>query len=533
MTARAVIEVLPQAQALDSQGDDPTQAHPLVEKWQSDVALCRVLAAGTRELHKQRLTYLPSHPAEDPDDYNRRAQATELFNGFGQCIKASTGMIFSTDPSLEEGTAAPFKEVWEDIDGQGTHAVVFLRRVTEDALAAGIAAIFVDYPDVQGALGGRRPNYAEERQLRLRPYWCHLRREQLKSWDWERIGGKTYLSHLVVQEQVTGRTGRFKIGTQIQLRVFTRTTDGQVFWAIWQKRVIQGQEKWVVTRSGFLANQTEIPVSFVVMGPQAGMLDAAPPLLDLAWVNLSHWRLLTDRRYVMHLSCVPSLVLEGFQQLQRDPGDQAGDPNQQRMVIGPGVVIRVPKDGKAYYLEPGGTSLAATAEELKQLELRMVALGLTFMFAETRAAESAEAKRIDARAQWATLATCARALQDGAAQALIYTGAYLELPAPNVAVRQDFSDTTLDVSMAGFVLQMNQASALSRRTMYDLLKRGSVLPADFDEEEEEKRLVEEALARAATVEDPNAPPPPAPGDGKKRKAPKAKQIPVGTGTPAG
>jgi hypothetical protein len=77
-------------------------------------------------------------------------------------------------------------------------------------------------------------------------------------------------------------------------------------------------------------------------------------------------------------------------------------------------------------------------KSLEKVEQQMGAAGLAFLAPDTRAAETAEAKRIDEKAQNASLRSVARAVQDCLESAFGFAGQYIKQPAGSVTINADF-----------------------------------------------------------------------------------------------
>ena len=532
--------------------DLPDFEHPLYAARRSNLVELRALFSGTRAVRAARELFLPRHPKEDADDYTRRVLGAEVYNGFRRTIRAMTGLVFQREIVLsdagipEDGdtTDAPddsFAHAWEDIDGAGTHGDVFAKAAFTDALTTGVGGILVDYPNAEGVR-----SHADELARGLRPYWVYYAREQIISWRFASVDGRRILTQLVLCETVEEPVGRFGVGYATYYRVFRRpvlqTTDANglevtqasdvIEWEVWKKP--PGRDTRVeFQRSGTLGQAKRIPFAFVVLAPDPDDLDADPPLQDLADVNIAHFKITADRRHLMHIACVPIPVRTG---LVGGFTGVDGEKTTGEMAIGPNLLQDLPKDGTFSWAEVSGTGFAPTKEEKDDLERQMGSLGWAFLSSETRAAETAEAKRIDSAAQNATLADCVRALKDAlenaAAIHMEYRGVTDDASLPGFTVNTEFESIVGDSAFVAAVSALEAAGQLSLDTLWQLLTKARVLPDDFDPEEEKKRIA----ARAAQLDiddtseddtDDDDPPAPA-GAGKKTPggSPKAPGAPA-------
>lgn len=221
----------------------------------------------------------------------------------------------------------------------------------------------------------------------------------------------------------------------------------------------------------------EIPLVAVYTN-RVGYLESEPPLLDLAYENILHYQLRSDRMNTLHIAGVPIPIWIGLTE-------------EGEVTIGSAHGVRLPPGGDAKYLEPQGSSLEATEKELQSIERRMAILGLSMLMSDKgHTPETATSKRIDKSESDSQLATAARALQDGLEEALRLHAKWLGLPdGGSVIVNTDFVQEPLDPQVVRVISEMVSLGQLSIDTMWDILVRGEVLPTGFDSELEQDRLM--------------------------------------------
>lgn len=473
-----------QSRALVNNPDLPTTTHPSYDRMIADWKLCRDLKRGTRAIHEGGTTYLPKHAAELNGDYQMRSQRTEVYNGFGRTIAAIVGLVFQRDPELPDTAPAPIVEHWKNITGGGIDGPTFTRRIFADALTIGLGGILVDYPPVVAGL-----TLAAEQKAGARPYWVWYQAENVLSWRMGRKNGAVVLTQLVLRECVEAPNGLF--GTAIiyryrqlwrdvtpvinEIGVAEEVIDDTVRFQLWETRDEKNDPPEKVGPPGVISNQTEIPFSGCITGNDAGDLwEAEPPLKDLADVNLAHYQVRADRRHLMHIACVPVPFRKGV--LGRTETVAS-------LAIGANVLIDLPADGEFGWAEVTGSALQPTGDELAALERQMASLGMAFLQSETRAAETAEAKRIDTTAQNATIASSARALKMCIDKALGFHAQYLGEKIDECTVNQEFERVVMDAPTMTALSGMEAAGQLDLETFLTLLLRGHVLPEDTDVDE--------------------------------------------------
>src|SRR3989304_37493 len=178
----------------------------------------------------------PPHPKEEPANYRIRVGRPPFFNAFLRTLDGLVGMVFRTSPELGEDVPKVVEEHWENIDKEGNHGEVFLKTVFADALEAGHCAIFVDYPAIPNPATVTR---ADERALDLRPYWVHVRKDEVMNFRTSRSqGGERVLDQITLRFRTHEQDEAFGDKLVVRYRVYQRI-DGTVRWEIWQ----EGEDK--------------------------------------------------------------------------------------------------------------------------------------------------------------------------------------------------------------------------------------------------------------------------------------------------
>jgi hypothetical protein len=210
-----------------------------------------------------------------------------------------------------------------------------------------------------------------------------------------------------------------------------------------------------------------------VTSGRTGLFESEPPFLDLAYLNLAHYRQWSDYDTSIYKTCVPILFTAGVMTV-----DERGQP----MIIGPNSAISAgDPSSKAEYVSHGGESLAACKASLDDLENRMGALGLAAMATSKRAAETATAKEIDKGASDSALAVTARGLQDGLERALHFTAHYLGLEdGGSITLNAEYNEQTMDASVMGAWATLATALNLPASMVIEALIAGGRLPEDTD-----------------------------------------------------
>ena len=133
----------------------------------------------------------------------------------------------------------------------------------------------------------------------------------------------------------------------------------------------------------------------------------------------------------------------------------------------------------------------------------MAELGMNFLAGDTRQAETAEVKRLDATAENATLATGAQGVDDGMNQAFLHVAWFMgleESQAPVISLNRDFESVAMDASTMAVYVAAVEKAGLPGRLLLEAWQKGGRIPADvdLDELEAEMMAVQAAKEQAAS-----------------------------------
>ena len=179
--------------------------------------MLRVLNGGTEAVRGAGTMFLPQAPGESPKNYANRLERSIFTNFYRRTKEGLVGLIFRVDPELNEDVPPPIAEHLENIDNEGTHIDVFARGIEEDAMEAGHAAIFVEFPKTTG-----EQTRADEDAFGLRPYWLPIKKENILSWRTTVENGVRLLTQLVLQEKTVEAVGMYGEKEVTRYRVLYR-----------------------------------------------------------------------------------------------------------------------------------------------------------------------------------------------------------------------------------------------------------------------------------------------------------------------
>lgn len=498
----------------------PNYVHPEAAKVRPDLDLMADLLAGTRRMwaQSQVAKYIRKWADEKPEVYDIRRQCETVFEGLGRVLSAAVGMLFAKDPTLVwNASEAAMKDHWANLDGMGTAGPVLCKRFSDHSIGDGLGLILVDHPP---APAGVVVTDANAEKLGLRPTWALYRRNQLLNWRVATVNNRPTLVLAVLEESGMEPDGLYGTKTATRYRVLRLgplvdekgelTGESGASWELWRETREAGAGGFVRESFGVFRGRQgpgepggrlfdHIPLRVAYAGRTDAPMWAALPLLGVAWANLAHWRIATALMFSREVAAYAQAVVIGELASEGVGRDGAALPGKIR--LGPFTAIHLHGDGAAFdWKAPPVEAFAALERGIEEKLGQMGALGAAFLVAQKRAAETAEAKRLDATAENSTLATSAQGIEDAWNGALEDHAWYLGIEkagAPTLTINKDFDSIALDPqTMTAYVGAVKDAG-LPARILLEAWQKGGRIPEDVDLD----ALEAEMAANAAAVAD--------------------------------
>lgn len=358
-------------------------------QWQAlapDWELVHDLMGGTRQMRAAGLRWLPKENSESWDAWRARLNRSVLFNGFARTVAALAGRPFADSVKLAKAHPR-VAEVANNMDGRGTSLTSFAGNLMRLLLRDGMAYILVDAQPEGGV-----------------PYCVLLDAKQM-------IGLRRNGQEIVqarIRERIIEVKSQFADDWAEQIRVLE---PGQ--WVLYRQD--SGRFGGWKRKAGGSMGLGQVPLVECAIYPDNGML-AAPPLLDLAWLNVAHWQSSSDQRHILHIARVPILFARGM------------DTSDGKLDIGPNRLI-IADDASAdmKFIEHSGAAIAAGRQDLLDLEEKMAVMGLDLL-ARRPGSPTATARAIERAQSNAFLHMLVDDVRDHLNSALRLVAAWLDLP---------------------------------------------------------------------------------------------------------
>ena len=442
--------------------------------------LVEALLGGTPAMREAGHTYLPQYPEEDQDNYFNRLKRTTLTNYFKKSLRTLSAKPFMRPLEIKD-LPSRLEPLLTDADKEGNSLHVFAHRSFRTGLSKGLSHILVDFPRTSspdGTLFGQRNSNAG-------PYFRHVAPENLIAGYANVINGEEQYTHARIWMRSIQRVAQF--GETIVDEILVLEPGVNQLWRL----VDSDKEEWV------LIDEWETGIDWVPLvtfyADRTAFLEADPPLIDLAHLNVAHWQSSSDQTNVLTVARFPILGASGVTSL--NDSDHA-TPNRHR--IGPHQVLTADDpQSRFYYVEHSGNAIQSGREHLLDLKDEMAMLGMELVMRGTRASRvTATAHAIDKAEADTALSQMAVDYEEALNQALRYANAWFPgedrtARAGTAALASDFGLSMRDVEEVGQLMTARQNGYITHDTLLRELKRRAVLSDDFDIALEIQRLGQE------------------------------------------
>ena len=440
----------------------------------------RDVFAGEDAVKFAGVRYLPKLDSQSDDEYKAYRARASFFNATARTADGFVGLILRREatvklPEPSSGVGKALANFADDADMLGTTLAAYAKNVVTEVIAVGRAGTLIDWED----------------EVEQRAYAVLYSAEQILNWRTERVNGRNVLTLLVLEEtaEQIEADDPFVVKPVEQLRVLRLVKalakgDGmKPSWSyqveIWQKRTSKDRRKaeWVLvaTRTPLRLGQALPLIPFVFHGPRHSLpLVDKLPLGDIIAVNLDHYRLDADYKHGLHFTALPTAWVSGF------------DKSAALRIGSSTAWVSETPGATAGFLEFTGQGLTTFERAMDRDERLMAVLGTRMLEAQKRVGETAEAIELRQSGENSVLSTVSLSVSDSLTQMLRWVywwNSTEETPEAIgedkvlVQLNTDFTARGMSSDEMTAVVAAWQAGAMSRETMFELFRKGEVLPA--------------------------------------------------------
>lgn len=455
-------------------GDDVSYERPEVTEMKKYFAIIDDLFAGTGRMRECAETYLPKFPLEDKDVYKARLNSSKLHPALKETIKKIIGRFFPDPLTPNDDIPTNLLPLIDSVDSGDQDLTMYCARWAECAIKYGMAFTMVDMPYVEGAKTAADTKGS-------RPYFSLIKPASIIGWRMGKIKVddeiKKGLTQLRVLEGEEVNDGAFGVKTVDIIKVYEIGK--------WTSYKQDKDNKWVKHRDGTM----DLP--FIPLVPyytnRVKNMVAIPPLLELAYLNISHWQSQSDQDNILHIARVPILTRTGAS--KKPSLDSNGNVVEDKTPLGTSFIIELPSEATMGYVEHTGAAIEAGRQSLVDLENLMEQSGAQLLKADGAIKTATQAGEDNAKGR-SSLGMWVVALEDAIKQTLSIADRWLSGKGEggSVKVNANLKPELAPIERMNTAILMNKSSLLSSQTTFKTAQTVGIVDDSIKWEEEQVRI---------------------------------------------
>lgn len=485
--------------------------HPEYTYWKPEWVKLRDCISGQREIKRKREVYLKAMKGADDDDYAIYLERATFYNMTSQTLNGMLGQVFRRDPVIR-GLPGKFKDAVTHLAKDGTSHVGFTKTVMGEQIGIGRFGVLVDAPAVvtKDTPASYVVGYAAENIIdwrvetvdgQVQPVRVLLRefeREQTsgptRDNPWMGSNGGTLTSAQARKNRRDAEAAR-KAGKAVPLAP-NRLTDGYSYTTIYRELTLvpdpDGGSMYVqnvyrddpcgqptATYTPTVRGKRLNFIPFKMFGAASNSMDCEkPPLLDIADLNLSHYRTYAELEYGRLFTALPVYYA---------PGTDADGAAEYH--IGPNTVWEVPQGSEPGILEYKGTGLGALEKALADKERQIAAIGGRLMPGSSKSvSESNNQTTLREANEQSLLLNVIQAAQDGMRMVLRWWLMWRDVALASTEnlryeINQDFLSTPIGAREIRAIQMLYQDGFIPVDVLFEYFRKAELIPSSMALEE--------------------------------------------------
>lgn len=413
--------------------------------------------------------YLRQHPHETKEQWEIRQWLSTYRNYALPVVSVFSSSVWRKNPLRK------LPEILEpyvaDVDRQGTNANVFFQNVTVDAAMHGLNYVVVDSPVVPE---NRTKEYDQKHNIR--PYFTSVSVLNVPKWGiiTNEISGIIELDYVVIDIFYQDDADAFEESNEVQqYKILYKDK-----WELYTE--IDGALS--LTDAG-VYKLNEVPIVNAYFKEILPMIGASciAPVTSLC-VHSYRTNNVLDK--ALYDTAFPMMFLKGFDQPKVDKYVRSSHN---------GLVGVLDSDVK--YVEPSGQSFKDLRDAIKQDVNDIQEIVLRMIRPESKQIQSEPSKKEDRLQLDSQLTMFARNIEQAETQAWHLMLDFLGHPELKnqviIEYNKDFDPNTIGKELIKEFREMETGGQISKDTLYKVMKKGELLPEDFDPEEEKVLIAAE------------------------------------------
>lgn len=479
--------------------------HPEYTYWKPEWSKLRDCISGQREIKRKAEVYLPAMKGADGDDYAIYLQRATFYNMVAQTLNGMLGQVFRRDPIIRN-LPPKFKDAVTNFAKDQTGFVGFTKTVMGEQIGMGRFGVLVDAPatvtkdkPASYAVGYAAENIIDWRFESvngvIQPTWVLLR-----EFERENSGGPTR-NNPWMNSPKTSSEARLDRRREQEARragkpIPSRTTEGYTYETIYRELLLTTDDNGalIYVQNVYKDDPNSQPIAqyiprvrgkaldfipFKFFGATSNVADCEkPPILDIADLNLSHYRTYAELEYGRLFTALPVYYA---------PGSDADGASEYH--IGPNMVWEVPDGSTPGILEYTGQGLKALETALADKERQIAAIGGRLMPGASKSvSESNNQTQLREANEQSLLLNVIQAAEAGMRQVVRWWLMWRDVPLAETEslryeINQDFLTTPIGAREIRAIQMLYQDGIIPVEVLFEFYRKAELVQSSMDIDE--------------------------------------------------
>ena len=452
--------------------------HTLYDKmkprWDKMTDVC----ADEEWIHDKTTIYLSKLDGQTDDQYTAYKGRASFVPFTSRIVKGFTGMVMRK-PVMVSGTDNKKVENWlNNVDGKGSSFNLYTGKLISEYLQYTRCGTLVEMPKTDQVL-----SLADAEANGIMPKFVFYSAYEIINWKTAVIDNTEKLTMVVLQEEIADENEQDEFTPETVARYRVLDLDGAGFY---RQRVFDNNNNLESEIWPRMAGQMMKFIPFIIHG---GVTPQFPELIGIADLNLHHYRKDADYSHGLHFTALPTPYRIGV------------DPDEAPVTIGPEVAWDIENENaKVGMLEFSGKGLGEVARKMEVIIEQIVMLTSRILSPQQVSNETALGAAIRSSNETSTLAGQVSILTNDLEWLFKAAMRWYGVPGYEgftAEINKDFIPIQLSGADAMAYMTNWLKGTISYDTLFDIYKKGELIPADRDIEDEKKAIAAEDAVRMA------------------------------------
>ena len=445
--------------------------------------------SGQKAIKDKSTNYLPL-PSECSNSSDPRYQAyitrALYYNLIRPTRDALVGQLFLRPPKIE--LPDQLKVLEEDATGENLSLINLIKQIANNVLPYGRSGLLADFPTTSG-----ETTVAQLRNNEVRPIIRYSDHNQIRNWDYRKIGSVWKLSLIVLDEITEERKDEsYKVEKVEKQRVYELKNNNCVECRIYR----DNKEEKRYDICGIDGKPLdEIPFEFIGSENNDASIDE-PPFENFADINIAHYRNSADYEESVFIVGQPTLGISGMTQEWLDKNYPDG------ITFGSRTAITTGPDGEMVILQADPNTLAF--EAMKHKEKQMFDIGAKIISPREGGVERKEIEvKIEAASQKSILNTIKDNIESAAINIIKKCGQFISSDDFDITLElnDNFDLGVMTAEQMRYTTEAYEKNGICYEDYHENLKRSGLTKLTF--EEAKKKIIEDQAFKKLLIGDNN------------------------------